>query len=213
MTHTRTRRMIRIGPSNRSCALEFAAVALGVLLLILFAPLGSSSFAKAIAWTTGAAVIYACLRITINPSIAAHWGLPFCRSFGPADWSTTEYDDSFGYRAIGGFAAMSLMPVLFLRLLSPLTPTAPDAVQYLIWCLVQDFVFFSLGLGGLLRFTSSNVAIPVVAGLLALSHYPHWDLAGVTLLAGMCWGLIYERSKSLALVTASHWLLGMLLLG
>ena len=38
-------------------------------------------------------------------------------------------------------------------------------------------------------------------------------LAGVTLLAGMCWGVIYERTKSLALVTASHWLLGMLLLG
>ncbi len=79
---------------------------------------------------------------------------------------------------------------------------------YLLWGLLQQYLFQYYLLGRLL------VLMPVVGAVLctglafALLHFPHVDTMAVTLVAGIVWTAIYYRYRVLVPLAASHAILG-----
>jgi uncharacterized protein len=97
----------------------------------------------------------------------------------------------------------------------------PDILHpaaYLFWCVIQDFLFFSLILRGVERLFAGKVlghrhlAVVLTAGLFGLSHYPMWGFMAVTALIAVFWGYIFIRTRLLWPVTFLHFLLGLLVM-
>ena len=112
--------------------------------------------------------------------------------------------------------ATSVLPILFLRALVAhgyvTLPPIKALSGYLIWCVVQDFLFFSLVLRNLLDFVNRHVAIVATAGLFALSHYPFYTFMGGTALVAFCWGYVFATSRVIWFVIVAHWILGLMIL-
>jgi hypothetical protein len=88
-------------------------------------------------------------------------------------------------------------PAALAQFLLGTLPHIAHPAAYLLWCAAQDFVFFSL----------------VQRDLEDLSHYPYTGLIALTGLAALAWGAVFRLWRSLPLVTASHWVLGVFALG
>jgi hypothetical protein len=192
-------------PRLAQAALECAVVAAGVLAVVLAAPLGSPQFEYAALVAGPLAGAYAVWQAARHPAAACRrWGLVPGR--GDEGWL-------HGCLALGVVGLTGLLPAVAAHLLMDPMPRIGHPAAYLLWCLVQDFVFFALAQRSLEDLLHPLAAVPAAAFLFALSHYPHDGLMYLTGLAGLAWGATFSLWRSLPLVTASHWVLGVFALG
>jgi membrane protease YdiL (CAAX protease family) len=183
--------------------LEVAAFVAGLVLVVGLAPLGSRWFGLATAACCLLAFAYAGHRAATCPDVWQRWGLV------PADRSP---DGCLrGCLCVALSCLLSLVPAVLVRFLMPV-PAVTGAGAYLVWCAVQDFLFFALLLRNLEDLTHPAVAVMTTAGLFGLSHYPFTGFMAVTALVGGLWGGLFLTTRSLPLVTLSHWLMGLIVL-
>lgn len=82
---------------------------------------------------------------------------------------------------------------------------------YPLWGLVQQFLLQSLLVRNLRAFLSSPVLrIATAAALFGLSHVPDGPLVGLTIIAGVCWAVLYEWHPNLYPLAVCHGWLGAL---
>jgi hypothetical protein len=192
-------------PTGRSLA-EALVPATLLALQVAFTPLGSLHFPAVAAAGGALAVSYAVFGLCRLPGAARRWGLI------PPRWAD-DHDFVRGCVVVGSLFAAGVVPILAVKMLDvPLPTPVGGAWVYLGWCVVQDFVFFSLILRGLADLIHPVAAVPIAAGLFALSHSPHPEMMGLTALVAVAWGYLFLASRWLPFVLASHWVMGVLLL-
>lgn len=182
--------------------LELAVAAALLLGGIALTPVGSSAFP----WLAGMACVlvvgYLGYDAAKEPAAWARWGL---LPEGEGSWCV-----SLIY--LGVLGLMSL-PIVLLHLFIEKPLLAGHPLTYLVWCTVQDLVFFVLIQRNLEELLDPFVAAALTAVFFGLSHYPYAGLMILTALAGAAWGFLYLTHRALVLITASHWLLGVFILG
>ena len=82
------------------------------------------------------------------------------------------------------------------------------APLYLLWALLQQYIFQFYLLGRLLQVAALKFAIPIAACAFAAVHFPRWPVILAVLIAGSVWSLCYFRSRRLLPLVVSHALLG-----
>lgn len=82
------------------------------------------------------------------------------------------------------------------------------APAYLLWALLQQYIFQFYLLGRLLQVVALKFAIPIAACAFAAVHFPRWPVMLAVLIAGSVWSLCYYRSRNLLPLAVSHALLG-----
>ena len=155
---------------------------------------------------------YICFSLFTCKGIAKRWGFPFSQPPDLTQSLNNLEEDISGYILLGGFFIAGAVPMLFLRMIAPQPIFVNQAFAYFAWCAVQDFLFFALVLRNLEDFIDLEIAIPITALLFGFSHYPYSMLMVVTALAGGVWGYAFAKTRSLTLITLSHWLMGIVLL-
>jgi membrane protease YdiL (CAAX protease family) len=189
-------------PDLRRSLPELLAVVAGLLLVVLLAPLGSPEFPRVTAAAGLVAAGYAAVRLALCPADAARWGLRLPR----------ELDGCReGCLTAGYLTLASLAPAAAVRL-GVEAPTAPHPAAYLLWCAVQDFLFFALVQRDLEDLAPPAVAVAGASALFGLSHYPFGSFMAVSVGAGAAWGWLFHRTRSLVPVVCCHWLMGLLVL-
>ena len=184
-------------------ALAEAIVTVGLLAAVVaFVPLGSPGFAAATAAGCLLVAGYVVFHLARRPGAWRRWGVfPEDRDEGCL----------WGCWVLSALAIASLGPILAVRLLVT-TPVVGYPVAYIVWCAVQDFVFFALILRNLEDVTHPLIALAATAVLFGASHYPFHEFMVLTGLVGAVWGCVYLLNRGLVLITASHWVLGVLVL-
>lgn len=196
-------------PSAARAAGEIGAVVVALVGVVAFVPLSSRWFP----WVCGAACVlaggYAAWGASRRRGAAAWWGFT---------WGGRHEDDlARGVWNTALLLVASLVPVAVVKCLVT-TPTVLHPVAYLVWCVIQDFLFFSLVLRGVERLTAgklvghTHLAVAVAAGLFGLSHFPLYGFMAATALIAVFWGYIFLRTRLLWPVTALHFLLGLLVM-
>lgn len=193
-------------------AAELFSVVVGLGLLMFFAPLGTPAFEDAVGLVGLLVFLYICFRLLTGKGVARRWGFPFSQPPDLTNSLNGLEEDVFGYILLGGFFIAGAVPMLFLRMVAPQPIFVNHALAYFAWCAVQDFLFFALVLRSLEDFMDPWIAVPITALLFGLSHYPYPMLIAVTALAGGVWGYAFTKTRSLTLITFSHWLMGIVLL-
>lgn len=192
---------------------EVLGVICGLGFVACYTPLSSENFMSIIAVVCITAVIYGALRLALYRGTAERWGLPFSQKQNPA-WSLQSLEsDTLGCVVLGGFILAGAAPILVMRMLSPHAVSLSHPATYLIWCMVQDFLFFALVFRNLEDWMPVEVAIIITAALFGLSHYPYSVLVVLTAFAGGVWAYAFSETRSLILINAAHWLMGIMLLG
>lgn len=191
---------------------ELIFVVTGLVLVVVFAPLGTSAFEGIVVATALAVFFYIGFSLWANKGVARRWGFPFSQPPDLTNSLNSLDEDVFGYLLLGGFFIAGAVPMLFLRMIAPQPIFVDHAFTYFLWCGIQDFLFFALVLPSLEDFIDAEIAIPLTALLFGLSHYPYPMLMAVTALAGGIWGYAFIKTRSLTLITFSHWLMGIVLL-
>ena len=79
---------------------------------------------------------------------------------------------------------------------------------YLLWALLQQYIFQFYLLGRLLQVVALKFAIPIAACAFAAVHFPRWPVMLAVLIAASVWSLCYFRSRRLLPLAVSHALLG-----
>jgi len=82
------------------------------------------------------------------------------------------------------------------------------APLYVLWALLQQYIFQFYLLGRLLQVVALRLAIPIAACAFAAVHFPRWPVMVATLVAGSVWSFCYFRSRRLLPLVVSHALLG-----
>jgi membrane protease YdiL (CAAX protease family) len=82
------------------------------------------------------------------------------------------------------------------------------APLYVLWALLQQYIFQFYLLGRLLQVVALRLAIPIAACAFAAVHFPRWPVMLAVLVAGSVWSLCYFRSRRLLPLVVSHALLG-----
>jgi membrane protease YdiL (CAAX protease family) len=82
------------------------------------------------------------------------------------------------------------------------------APLYLLWALLQQYIFQFYLLGRLLQVVALKFAIPIAACAFAAVHFPRWPVMLAVLIAGSVWSFCYFRSRRLLPLAVSHALLG-----
>jgi membrane protease YdiL (CAAX protease family) len=182
---------------------ESTAVLLGVSLIVLAVPLGTPGYLVLSVSTSVVIPLYVAHGLWSVPGAARRWGLV------GNPWRAEGIARGI-YWAVA-MITLGALPVIVGRELVDKPPMVARSV-YFLWCLVQGFVFFSLLLRNLLDHIPQWAAIPLVAMVFGLSHYPFGALIAVTAAAAFVWGYIFSVSRSLWLVYVPHWLLGYLLM-
>jgi membrane protease YdiL (CAAX protease family) len=185
--------------SRRRALVELLVVVPALLLIVGLAPLNSPYFPVV---SVGSSVVlagYMIVRLVRRPDEAVRWRLLLPREVE----SCREGCLSAGYLTLAG-----LLPAAAVRW-GVAAPTAPDAASYLLWCAVQDFLFFALIQRNLEDLVHPAAAVTVAAGLFGLSHYPFEAFMAVSAAAGAAWGWLYRRTGSLLPVLGCHWLMGL----
>lgn len=206
---TRKRRRRLPKPSFARVGAELVVVLVGLFAVVTFVPLSSKLFP----WTCGAACVlaggYAVYGAARRPGAARWWGFT---------WGGKYEDDlARGLWNTGLLFLAALVPVAAVKCLVR-TPSVLHPVAYLVWCFVQDFLFFSLILRGVERLTAGklvghkHLAVLLTAVLFGLSHYPMSGFMGVTALIAVFWGYIFLRTRLLWPVTLLHFLLGLMVM-
>lgn len=202
---------------KRQGLVELVLVVAGLGWLVRFAPLGSEGFEKktgALCLVTllYAAYRHAAYRLVTRRDMAQRWGLPFRQPVDPSASLRGFGEDTFGYVLLGSFFLVGAVPMLLVRMLANQPIYVEQAALYLLWCAVQDFLFFAIVLRNLEEYLDPVLASLVTALLFGLSHYPISVLMSVTTVAGGVWCYAFIQTRSLTLITLSHWLMGVILL-
>jgi membrane protease YdiL (CAAX protease family) len=182
---------------------ELAALCGGLAVLICVCPLNSRYshyFSISVGVLTLAYLTYGLWTV---PGVAKRWGFVF--------QARREEGIARGMAGMIVLGAAALVPIVFLRKVVG-AGYGDDPSAYFLWCFVQDFLFFSLGLRNLLDFCNRHAAVLCAAVLFGLSHYPFGPFMLVTAAAGVCWGYVFAWSRVLWFVTALHAVHGLLLL-
>jgi membrane protease YdiL (CAAX protease family) len=183
--------------------LEVAAFVAGLGSVVVLAPLGSRWFGPAVAACCLLTFAYAGHRAATCPDVWRRWGLV------PANRSAEGC--LRGCLVVALACLLGMVPAALVRFFMPV-PAVAGAGSYLVWCLVQDFLFFAFLLRNLEDLTHPAVAILATAALFGLSHYPFAGFMAVTALVAGLWGGLFLTTRSLPLVTLSHWLMGLIVL-
>ncbi len=124
------------------------------------------------------------------------------------------------WQLAGGFTALSLVVLAGAGVIvahvtgEPAQPRflnwhfAVAVPVYLLWALLQQYIFQFYLLGRLLNIVALRFAIPIAACAFAAVHFPRWPVMLATLVAGSVWSLCYFRSRRLLPLAVSHALLG-----
>lgn len=115
------------------------------------------------------------------------------------------------FGGLGLVTQLSILPALVVSLLVD-TPLRAHPLLYLLWCVVQDVIFFVLIQRNLESWLPAFAAVGITAVLFGLSHLPYTGFALVTGVVAAAWGTVYLTSRALVCIIASHWLMGMLVL-
>jgi hypothetical protein len=183
--------------------IEPIAVVTGLALVVAFAPLESTRFPDVVPVAATGTFAYAVVGAIWFRGAAEEWGLvPPPRS---------DLEVVHGCLGMGVLTLVSFAPIVMVHLLKT-RPAMSHPVTYLVWCAVQDLLFFSLFLRNAAGFVTVNPAVFLTAALFGLSHYPHGGFMYVTGLVGIVWGYVFVYTRLLWVVTASHFLLGVLVL-
>jgi hypothetical protein len=178
-------------------------VVIGLAVVVAVAPLGSDHFAVAVPVVAGLAVVYAAVGLARFDGAAEGWG------FVPPPRSDLEVVR--GCLGAGVLVLAAFGPILVVHAFIE-RPWLGDPWSYLLWCAVQDFLFFSLFLRNAAGLVTPHPAVLLTAVLFGLSHAPLEDFMYVTGLIAVPWGYVFLYSRLLWVVTASHFLLGVLVL-
>ncbi len=191
---------------------ELFSVFAGMGLLVFFAPVGTPAFERGVVLIALSVLLYICFSLFACKETAQRWGFPFSQPTDLTKSLNNLEEDVAGYILLGGFFIAGAVPMLFSRMIAPQPIIVYHALTYFAWCAVQDFVFFALILRNLEDFIDLEIAIPITALLFGFSHYPYPLLMFVTAFAGGVWGYAFIKTRSLTLITLSHWLMGIVLL-
>jgi membrane protease YdiL (CAAX protease family) len=183
---------------------ECTAVMTGVGLIVFALPLGSRGYLELCVAVSAIATVYGAYGLWRVPGTPRRWGL----IGNPRRTEGIVY--GFGGAAL--MTALGAVPVVVGRSLIAHPPLAFPPL-YSLWCVVQDFVFFSLFLRNLVDRIPKSLAVGLTAILFGLSHYPFTEMVTLTAVAAVVWGYIYATSRVLWFVLVPHLLLGYLLLG
>jgi len=124
------------------------------------------------------------------------------------------------WRLAGGFTILALVVLAIIGVVMAHVAGEPwparflnwhfalAAPLYLLWGLLQQFIFQFYLLGRLLQLMALRAAVPIAACAFAAVHFPRWPVMLATLLAGSVWSLCYFRSRKLLPLAVSHGLLG-----
>lgn len=182
---------------------ELSVTVAGLLLIVGFAPLGSESFPLVCGCACAGVVSYAIAQMCLRQGVIERWGLfPIDETEGCV----------VGCLWLCGLFLTSLVPMAFVWLYIE-TPRLATPLTYLIWCAIQDFIFFVLICRNLEELTHPILAILLTAGLFGLSHYPFEEFMWLTGLMGLIWGAFYVWKRSLIFITCLHWMMGMIVVG
>ena len=189
--------------------MELIVVLFGLFVMVVFVPLASPWFVVATATACVLASGYAVYGASQLRGAAMWWGFI---------WGGKSEDDlARGLFHTGSLFVVALFPIALVKCLI-LTPTVPHPVAYLFWCFIQDFLFFSIVLRGFERLTAKSVvgyrhlAVWITAALFGLSHFPMSGFMLVTAVIAVFWGYIFQRSRLLWPVTASHFVFGLMVM-
>jgi membrane protease YdiL (CAAX protease family) len=200
------------GYSQWRCLTELGICVLSLVVLARFFPLGSRGFSILTPLLSVIALVYVISRLRADRDLAARWGFQLAR----------RVDSIYGWDAeqeVSGCVTLLLtlfagfLPPLFVRLFTPHSIYTNDPASYLLWCGVQDFLFFGLILTNVEDLAGSAVAIILTALLFGFSHFPYSTLMSLTTVAGGVWSYAFLQSRSLPMITVAHWLMGLVLLG
>ena len=199
--------------SRRRCVAEVVVLGLSLALLVRFFPLGTYGFDVLTAVICAATLIYAVTGVLSTRGVAGRWGLPLAGGSDSYSGHADVQQELSGCMTllISLFGGMAL--AVLVRIIVPQPIGVTSSAGYLIWCGIQDFLFFALLLTNLEDLAGPVVALGVTALLFGLSHYPHSNLMAVTSVVGAIWGYVFLQYRSLGLITVAHWLMGLVLLG
>jgi hypothetical protein len=200
-------------PSFARVTAELVVVLVSLFAVVAFVPLSSWKFP----WVCGAACVlagvYAIHGVMRRPGAAAWWEFTWG---GRAE--RHEDDLAVGLWNTGLLAVVSLVPIAAIKCVRVPTPSVLHPAAYLLWCVIQDFLFYSLVLRGIERLTAGklpghkHLAVYATAALFGLSHSPMLGFMGVTALVGVCWGYLFLQARLLWPITACHFVLGLLVM-
>ena len=194
-------------PTRRKVT-ELVAVVAVLAAVDLFYPLNSPRFWIPTAFICLAAGAYAVYGLRHFPGAARRWGFVYQRN--------REHGIMQGALWVLLSVLGATAPVVAIRAavaagyLTMPAFTRPE--PYLVWCVVQDYVFFALALRNLLDFTNRHVAVWLTALMFGLSHYPFDAFMIATGTVAVCWGYVFATSRFIWLVTGSHFVLGLMVL-
>jgi membrane protease YdiL (CAAX protease family) len=191
--------------NRRRALIELVVAAGGLTTVVLLVPLGSPYFGWVSLVCCLAVVGYVAYGLISIPGAAEHWHL-----IPPA--TTDPEGCRFGCGYVAALLFAGLIPIVAMKLLVEL-PFEISAWSYLAWCVVQDFVFFSIILRNLAYLTDPLTGILGAAVCFGASHYPFGEFMAATAVIGLLWGYLFVTTRWLLFVTASHWMMGLLLLG
>jgi membrane protease YdiL (CAAX protease family) len=197
-------------PPLSRVAIELVVVLVGLFAVMRFVPLDSRWFVAVTALACVLATSYAVYGALRMPGAAKWWGFL---------WGGRYADDlALGVWNTGLLFVASLIPVAAVKCVGIRTPSVLHPVAYLFWCVIQDFLFYSLILRGIERLTNgylighTHLAVWLTAALFGLSHYPMLGFMALTGLIGVFWGYLFLRTHLLWPITGCHFLLGLLIM-
>ncbi len=196
-------------PSRARAAAEVAVGLTGVSVVVVLVPLSSPWFVVVTAVACGVVAAYGIYGATRLEGAAKWWGFV---------WGGRSHDDlARGLFNTGLLFVGSLIPIAVVKCLVR-TPSVQHPAAYLFWCFAQDFLFFSLVMRGIERLLAGSVvghrhlAVWITALLFGLSHFPMYGFMLATAIIAVFWGYIFLRSRLLWPVTASHFVLGLMVM-
>lgn len=189
---------------SRDHAAELIATLGGLFVVVAFVPLFSRWFGLAVMIAIIASVGYA--------GIAGHRDKTNWERWGFAHPKKAEEDTLYGCQFIGWLFILSVAFIIAAKAMLHI-PGVSEPGWYFLWCIVQDFLFFGIVLGGLEKRLGAMPALGLTAFLFAASHYPLTGFMVLTGLTALCWGYLFQKTRWLPLVILSHWFMGVCLMG
>jgi membrane protease YdiL (CAAX protease family) len=186
---------------------ELGLVSIFLVIVLLVAPLGTQVFIRMVYAACGCSIAYAAYRLIRTPGISRRWG--FQLDHDPT--SSIQPINTGGCILVGSLFLASVLPMMLLKMFVEV-PNLPPATSYLVWCAVQDFVFFALVQRNLEDRMPAPIAIGITAMLFGLSHYPFTNFMMITALVGLLWGCLYWQTRSLTFLIGTHWIMGLITL-
>ena len=194
-------------PSRSQSSLELVGFAVGFAAWVGTNVALDTYHPAAFAIVSSVVVSYASMYFVLHPRAGRYWGF--------------RLPDRVEGLSVGAGVAAALfvallvgaVPVPGVQGLGLPTLCASPAV-YLLWCIIQDFVFFSVLTGHLRKLGLRPwTVIGTSAVCFAFSHLPFLGFTSITFFGGLLFAWMYVRGRCIYAVTACHWLLGVALLG